>query len=158
MLKDIVFDGFLDNVTWESALLKILRERIEHLWKKIATESFGWIQVYGVDLICPQRRIALVLKDVNNTEGSSVYWPTMKKMRLFEERNPDYRLYYLDINNRKTEEELRKYRQSGIKTATRDDALEPLEVQFGENAQEVLDSIRSIIFKLIKINESGVEY
>ena len=155
MSNDIVLDDLLDKVMRESVLLKILQERIEHLWVKIATECFGWIHVYGVDLICPQRRIALVLKDVNTTEGKSGYWPTMKKMLILRERIPDYQLYYLDINNRKTEEELKQYKQDGIKTATGVDALKVL---FGEDAQEVLDSIRSVISEINKINESGVEY
>ena len=87
------------------------------------------------------------MKDFNTKERGSVYWQTMKRMLVLRERIPDYQLYYLDINNRKTEEELSEYKQAGIKTATGEDALMVL---FGEEAQEVLDSIRSVISKLIK--------
>ena len=145
--NDIILNGFLDKALWDSALLKVLQMRIGHLWEMIATECFGWIKVTGIDLICPHRKIALELKNTDNTDNSSSKWRNINKLLEFRNFHPDYQLYYLGINNRNTKDGQCYCDASGIVFPTGEHALKVL---FGDCAHEVVNVIRSVITKVIK--------
>ena len=148
--NDIILNGLCDEDLWYSSRLRFLQMRIGNLWEMIATECFGWVKVSGFDLICPRRKIALELKNADNTDNSSSRHRNINKLLEFRKLNPDYQLFYLCINNRTTKDDQCYCGENGITFATGEHARRIL---YGDYAQEVVNIIRFVVSKVVKKND-----
>ena len=132
--------------------LRQVQRRIENLWRIIASECYGWVRFHKYDLLHPERKIVVEMDKVDR--GSTVS-ENIFKLVGFRTTNVGYSLYFLDINRRCSEEEKKQYRRRGdVKYFAGEDALEVL---FDDDAQKVVETIRYVLFQLIKKNESELK-
>ena len=98
-IKDVILSGIADRWENQAYKLQILRQRVGYAWE-LALTDFGF-QRYptGVDLIHPQRKVAIELK--NSCRISSGVKRSVRKMlKAFKRTHPGYTVILGCINLR----------------------------------------------------------
>ena len=139
----ILGDMFYDELKY-SAIIKNIQMRIGNLWEVIACKYFNWTKVSsGIDLIDINRKLAIELKNADNTDNSSSRARNCQKLLDFKQLHPEYRLLYVCINNRNTNESQSYFMENGIHFVSGEYALDIL---FGDMSTEVINILRSCVW------------
>ena len=99
------------------------------------------------ELLHPERKIVV---EIDKVDSGSTVNTNIFKLVAFKNIHVGYSLYFLDINRRYTEEQKNEYIGGNVRYFAGYDALKVL---FGDDAQKVAETIRYVMFKLIKKNE-----
>lgn len=132
ILSDPVFSQALHS----AHILKVIQMRIGSTWEKLAC-ILGWQKVKGIDLVCPYRRIALELKNADNTDNSSSRARNIQKLLPWAEKG--YTLCYVCINNRASSVSECYQRSDGVWFISGHNALSLL---FGHYADFIIQQMR----------------
>lgn len=148
--NDIILGDIFKEEIYRAAILKNIQMRIGLLWEEIASEFFGWVKVKGIDLVHPERKLAVEVKNSDNTDNSSSR--ERNKQKLLEagaKLGKGYKLLYLCINCNdgvlKRDAAFGRGAEGGIILLKREYALEIL---YGKYYVKVVEIMRNVVNRI----------
>ena len=144
--NDLILGALFKPQMVEAHKLKILQMRLGKIWE-VLSEYYGFIKVKKIDLIHPVRKIAIELKNRTNTDNSSSRYRNYQKLLEFKEQHPEFKLYYVCINDRRsstiggneTQGKEEKLLANGITFVCGETALKLL---YGEDYKMIIELIK----------------
>ena len=147
---DIILSNNYLNEISKANKLKTLQMSLGRIHELCAT-FYNWEKVPKIDLVDNNRKIALELKNRDNTDNSSSRYRNCEKLIEFKQNNPDYELYYICINSPKKQNEKNiEFKGEKITFLFNEKALEFL---YGSNYQNVINIIKKCILESSIIKE-----
>lgn len=138
---DIILNDIFKEELIIAHKITFIQMKLGQLYELLAEKYFGFTLVKKIDLIHTQRKVASELKSSDNTDNSSSRHRSLEKLLEFKKDNPDYKLYYVCINNT-TKTPQKKVYDNGIRFLTGKYALEFL---YGKDYVKVIKIIRKCL-------------